>query len=66
VLENLPDWAASIIAIAIGLGPRLAVLSARSIARLLYRVLGALSEGTPGPQRERAREEAVSVAASRG
>src|SRR5262249_37715597 len=38
VLETLPDWAASIIAIAVGLCPGLAVLSARSIALLIHRV----------------------------
>ena len=38
-MDNLPDWAVSIIAVAIGLSPGLALLSARSIARLLYRAL---------------------------
>jgi hypothetical protein len=35
-MNNLPDWVVSIIAVAVGLSPGLAVLSARSIARLLY------------------------------
>jgi hypothetical protein len=39
-MDNLPDWAAPIIAVAVGLSPGIAILSARSIARLLYRVLG--------------------------
>ena len=66
MLENLPDRAASIIAIAVGLSPGLAVLSARSIVRLLYRVLGPLSEVAREPERGPEREEAVSVAASQG
>jgi pyruvate dehydrogenase complex dehydrogenase (E1) component len=36
-MDNLPDWVVSIIAVAVGLGPVLAILSARSIARLLHR-----------------------------
>ena len=39
-MENLPDWAVSIIAVAVGLSPGLAILSARSIARLIYHMLG--------------------------
>jgi hypothetical protein len=49
-MDNLPDWAVSISAIAVGLGPWLAVLSARSIARLLYRAL------SPRPEVMRQRE----------
>jgi hypothetical protein len=38
-MDNLPAWAASIIAVAVGLSPGLAILSARRIAWLLHRVL---------------------------
>jgi hypothetical protein len=63
-MENLPDWAASIIAIAVGLGPGLAVLSARSIARLLYRALSPRPEVEPGVKP--INEQAAAVATLRG
>jgi hypothetical protein len=56
-MDNLPAWAASIIAVAVGLSPGLAILSARSIARLLHRAL----EPRPEAERESAREEPVGV-----
>jgi hypothetical protein len=56
-MDNLPDWAVLIIAIAVGFGPALAILSARSIARLLHRALSP----RPEPGREPAREEPVGV-----
>jgi hypothetical protein len=37
-MDHLPEWITSIIAIAVGLCPGLAFLSARSIARLIHRV----------------------------
>jgi hypothetical protein len=40
-MNDLPNWALSIIAVAVGLTPGLALLSARLIARLLHRVLWA-------------------------
>jgi hypothetical protein len=44
-MDSLPEWVVSVIAIGIGLSPGLAILSARSIARLLYRVLAPRPEG---------------------
>jgi hypothetical protein len=38
-MDILPDWAVTIIAIAVGLNPGLALLSVRSIVRLLHRAL---------------------------
>jgi hypothetical protein len=38
-MDNLPDWVVSIIAVAVGLSPGLAILSVRRIARLLHRAL---------------------------
>jgi hypothetical protein len=63
-MDNLPDWVASIIAIAVGLSPGLAVLSARSIARLLYRALSAYPEVEHG--RNSACEDPAAVATLRG
>jgi hypothetical protein len=56
-MDNLPDWVVSIIAVAVGLGPVLAILSARSIARLLHRALST----RPEVARELPREEPVGV-----
>jgi hypothetical protein len=56
-MENLPDWAVSIIAIAVGLIPVFAIFSARSIARLLHRTLSPRPEAAGEP----AREEPVGV-----
>jgi hypothetical protein len=38
-MDNLPDWAVTIIAIAVGLSPGFALLMARPIGRFLRRVL---------------------------
>jgi hypothetical protein len=51
-MDNLPAWAVSIIAVAVGLGPGLAILSARSIARLLNRTLWERPEVAPQSGRE--------------
>jgi hypothetical protein len=61
VLENLPDWAVSIIAIALGLRPGLAVLSARSIARLIHRVPWPDTKRADLPEPKPGREEPVRV-----
>jgi hypothetical protein len=58
-MDSLPDWTVSIIAVAVGLSPALAILSARSIARLLHRALSPRPE--PGRGREPPREEPVGV-----
>ena len=44
-MDNLPDWAVTIITVAVGLSPGLALLSARPIARLLHAVLWPRREG---------------------
>jgi len=64
-MDNLPDWAVSISAIAVGLGPWLAVLSARSIARLLYRALSPRPEVMRERESEPTRNEPARAAASR-
>jgi hypothetical protein len=46
-MDSLPDWAVSIIAIAVGLSPGLAILSGRRIAWLLHRALWPRSERAP-------------------
>jgi hypothetical protein len=38
-MDNLPDWIVTITAVAVGLGPGLALLLPGPIARLLHRVL---------------------------
>ena len=65
-MDNLPSWAVTIAAIAVGISPGLAILSAGSIAPLLYRVLGPRPKRAPGLGREPGREEPVGVAASQG
>jgi hypothetical protein len=60
-MDTLPDWAVTIIAIAVGLSPGLALLSARSIARLLHRKLWPRPEVAPNAGRELAREEPAGV-----
>jgi hypothetical protein len=58
---GLPDWAVTIIAIAVGLTPGLAILSARSIARLLHRALSPHPERAPQSGLERVREGPAGV-----
>jgi hypothetical protein len=65
-MDNLPIWALWPIAIAVGLTPGLALLSARLIARLLHRVLWQRLAVAPRPGREPAREELAGVAAPPG
>jgi hypothetical protein len=59
-MDNLPDWAALMIAIAVGLSPSLAILSARLIARLLHQALWPRPEVEPGVKPTN--EQAVAVA----
>jgi hypothetical protein len=51
-MGNLPDWALQIIAVAVGLSPGLAILSARRIAWLLHHVLWPRPEVAPRSGRE--------------
>jgi len=51
-MDNLPPWALWIITAIVGIGPGLAILSARSIARLLHRVLWPRPEVASKPGRE--------------
>ena len=60
-MDTLPDWAVTIIAIAVGLSPGLALLSARSIARLLHRALWPRPEAAPQSGREPVRQELAGV-----
>jgi hypothetical protein len=49
-MDNLPEWAVSIIAIAVGVSPGLALLMARPIGRFLRRVLLERPELEPQPR----------------
>ena len=60
-MDTLPDWAVTFIAIAVGLSPGLALLSARSIARLLRRALFPRSQVAPKPGRAPAHGEPAGV-----
>jgi hypothetical protein len=46
-MDNLPDWALSIIVVAVGLSPGLALLMARPIGRILGRALLERAEASP-------------------
>jgi hypothetical protein len=63
-MDNLPDWVVSIIAVAVGFSPGLAVLSAGSIARLPYWALSSYPEVERG--RNPAHEDPAAVATLRG
>jgi hypothetical protein len=60
-MDSLPDWAVSVIAVAVGLSPGLAILSARSIARLIHRVPWPDTEGARQRGRKPGGEEPVRV-----
>jgi hypothetical protein len=60
-MDTLPDWAVTIIAIAVGLSPGLALLMARSIARLLHREWWPRPEAAPQSGREPVRQEPAGV-----
>ena len=64
-MNDLPPWAVTIAAIAVGLVPGLAILSARPIARLIYHVLGPRIEVMREPEGGPAPDEPVGAAASR-
>jgi hypothetical protein len=65
-MDNLPTWVVTIAAVAVGVSPGLAILSAGLIARVFYRVLGPRPEIAPEPGPDPGRGEPVGVAASRG
>jgi hypothetical protein len=60
-MDNLPDWAVTIIAIAVGLSPGLAILMARPIGRFLRRVLLERPEVAPQSRLEPVRQEPAGV-----
>jgi hypothetical protein len=64
-MNDLPPWVSTIAAVAVGLVPGLAILSARSIARLIYHLLGPRPEVMREPVGEPARDEPAGAAASR-
>ena len=64
-MDNLPTWAVTIAATAVGLMQGLAILSARSIARLIYHMLGPRPEVMREPEGERTLDEPVGAAPSR-
>jgi hypothetical protein len=64
-MENLQPWVVTIVAVAVGFTPGLAVLSARSIARRIYSVLGPRPKVTREPDGELTRDEPARGAASR-
>jgi len=64
-MDNLSDWVATIAAVAVGLMPGLAILSARSIARLIYHTLGPRPEVMREPDGEPTRDEPAGALPSR-
>jgi hypothetical protein len=48
-MDNLLPWVGTITALAVGLGPGLAILSARPLALLLHRALGPRPTTAPKP-----------------
>ena len=65
-MDNLPDWAIPIIAIAVGLGPGLTLLMARPIGRFLRRALLERREVALQSRREPLREGRAAVAVPPG
>ena len=65
-MNDLPTWGVTIAAVAVGLMPGLAILSARSIARLIYRVLGPPAEVMDKPGRPPTYHQPAGVAAPHG
>jgi hypothetical protein len=51
-MDGLPTWVVTIAAVAVGLSPGHAILSARSIARLIWHMIGPRPEVAPEPRRE--------------
>jgi hypothetical protein len=65
-MENVSDWIVTLAAVAVGVGSALAVLSTRSIARLLHRVLLSRPKVAPQLGLEPTCEEAAGVTPSPG
>ena len=65
-MDSLRISFVTIVAVVVGLMPGLAIRSIRSIARLIYRVLGPLSEAADKPGRQPAYPQPVGVAAPHG
>jgi hypothetical protein len=64
-MNDLPPWVVTIAAVAIGLMPGLAILSARSIARLIYHMLGSSPDVMREPEGEPTRDQPSGAAAWR-
>jgi hypothetical protein len=62
-MNDLPPWVVTIAAVAVGLMPGLAILSARSIARLIYHMLEPRPEVADRSRREAALGEPTGPAA---
>ncbi len=60
-MDNLPDWAVSIIAVAVGLSPGFALLLARPIGRFLRRTLLETPETAPQSGLELVRRSSIKV-----
>jgi hypothetical protein len=65
-MDNLPTWAVEVAAVAVGLSPGLAILSARSIARLLHLALRPWPEVAADLRPEPERVDSAGVVGSRG
>jgi hypothetical protein len=65
-MDNLPIWTLWPITIAVWVVPCLAILSARSIARLLHRVLWLRTREAPQSRREPAHGEPAGAVALQG
>jgi hypothetical protein len=63
-MDYLPPWVVTIAAVTVGLGPGLAILSARPLARLLHCALGPSPKAAPKHSREAERRGSAGVAAS--
>ena len=64
-MNDLPPWVATIAAVAVGLMPKLEILSARSIAQLICQLFGPRPEIMRKPEGEPTRDEPAGAAASR-
>jgi hypothetical protein len=65
-MENLSVWVVTLAAVAVGVGSALAVLSTRSIARLVHRVLSSRPKIVDQPGFAPTREDPAGVTTSPG